>query len=314
MKKKALAVGLCFVLLFSFMDAIVLATGDVNMDSTSGGGYSGSRPGGETVWSGGSGVRLSIMDAVSMIAVGPGLDYTYATPPDPKADDQRPVSFNISAPMPSNAQMTSASWGVWRADLDSVVIKRPIEVLVAVTDPNGVTTLKKELVDFLVTLYFYVFSLDSYSATLSATCAVSPDAKVPTARGDSISGYSMKSGYGFNNTVEAQVAGSAPSDHVSLAQTAVSWFPEFNYASFSKVLDLTMRNGANTKLEFKNNKYSTYNRRVHYTPLWYPDAPYKVYTWLYDAWTPAGMLSINLSSGLDIDGVLFEDWHIAPIK
>ena len=64
--------------------------------------------------------------------------------------------------------------------------------------------------------------------------------------------------------------------------------------------------------EFKENKYSTYNNRTHFTPIWYPDAPYEVYTEVIDMWTPDGMLRINLSDTVNIDGNLYEDWHIGP--
>jgi hypothetical protein len=45
-----------------------------------------------------------------------------------------------------------------------------------------------------------------------------------------------------------------------------------------------------------------------------PDGAYTVNTWLIDAWTPAGMLSANLTDSLTISGNLWQDWHIAPLK
>jgi hypothetical protein len=33
-----------------------------------------------------------------------------------------------------------------------------------------------------------------------------------------------------------------------------------------------------------------------------------------DVWTPAGMLSLNLSDPVTISGDLWDDWHIAPTK
>ena len=33
---------------------------------------------------------------------------------------------------------------------------------------------------------------------------------------------------------------------------------------------------------------------------------------ILDCWTPAGMLSLNLTDSLRISGDLWEDWHIAP--
>lgn len=60
-------------------------------------------------------------------------------------------------------------------------------------------------------------------------------------------------------------------------------------------------------------QYSTYNRRTHFTPIWYPDGSYTVNTWVIDCWTPAGMLSVNLTDSLNIRGNLWDDWHIAPL-
>lgn len=265
-----------------------------------------------------------------IVGVGDG------TPPDPKADDLRPMSFNELMPVPSKAQSASASWAVWRAVLESRQEWTTIDVLVTDDDEEGEDEDAEDddegededeaiddeddgeeeyiTIPYLATVFYYDFVLDVYTVTLDASSAIKPDAKVPTAKWNAASGYTMKSGYGFNNTVEAKLAGGAPNSHVVAPQTAVSWFPEFGYASYSRLLEVTERDPTTSKLEFRNNKYSTYNLRVHYTPIWYPDAPYRVYTWLLDAWTPAGMLSMNLSGGLTIDGALFEDWHIAPIN
>ena len=48
-------------------------------------------------------------------------------------------------------------------------------------------------------------------------------------------------------------------------------------------------------------------------PIWYPDGSYTVNTWVIDCWTPAGMLSVNLTDSLNIRGNLWDDWHIAPL-
>ena len=75
-----------------------------------------------------------------------------------------------------------------------------------------------------------------------------------------------------------------------------------------------MDSGYSMTHEFQKNPYSTYERRTHFTPIWYPDGSYTAYTWLIDCWTPAGMLSMNLKDSLTIEGNLWSDWHIAPQK
>ena len=98
---------------------------------------------------------------------------------------------------------------------------------------------------------------------------------------------------------------------VTGAQTAITYFPEFGCKTSWRILDLTQR-GLDARLEFKANKYSTYNRRVLFTPIWYPDGAYMAYTYLEDAWTPAGMLSANLTDSTQISGNVYDDWHIGP--
>ena len=104
---------------------------------------------------------------------------------------------------------------------------------------------------------------------------------------------------------------SAPSSHVTAAQTAVSYFPEFEYNTYWRLLDL-INNGYSSRFEFKPNLYSTYKQRSHFSPIWYPDGQYRVYTYVQDAWTPVGMLSQNLNDTVTISGSLYDDWHIAP--
>lgn len=66
---------------------------------------------------------------------------------------------------------------------------------------------------------------------------------------------------------------------------------------------------------FKTNKYSTYNDRVHFTPIWYPDgANYTVYAEVFDIWCPAGQLSLRLTNHMKIRGNVYDDWHIAPTR
>ncbi len=88
---------------------------------------------------------------------------------------------------------------------------------------------------------------------------------------------------------------------------------KFNYESFWRLLDRISISSSSSRLEFQKNEYSTYNRRTHFTPIWYSDGSYTVNTWVIDCWTPAGMLSVNLTDSLNIRGNLWDDWHIAPL-
>lgn len=217
------------------------------------------------------------------------VDLDQNPPPNPVADD-RNDSFS-PAPAPTRPQQTSASWTVWRPWWYAYWVWH--------SDGDGG--------GWWCDHGWWEFDLDRYSARLSATMKITPDEKNPTA-----SGRTMKSGYGINQVVTASVS-STQSSAVTYAQNAVSYFPEFRYETFWRLLD-RVGSGSTARFEFKKNEYSTYHRRTHFTPIWYPDGAYTVNTWLIDSWTPAGMLSMNLTDSLTIRGNLWQDWHIAPLK
>ena len=216
------------------------------------------------------------------------VDLDENPPPDPNADD-RNDSFSQAA-LPVNEERTSASWSVWRPWWkEHWVWHSGSEEGTGRWEDEG----------------WWEFELNSYSAGLTASMTVTPDEKAPTA-----SGKTLKSGYGFQERVETHVSTTQISA-VTPAQNAVSYFPEFGYERYWRLLE-QMSTGYDMAHEFQENGYSTYNRRTHFTPIWYPDGSYTVYTRLLDCWTPAGMLSMNLTDSLTIDGNLWSDWHIAP--
>lgn len=215
------------------------------------------------------------------------VDLDENPPPNPLADD-RNDSFRPGT-VPDNAQVTSANWGIWR----------PWWYAYWVWHSNGDDD------GYWCDHGWWEFDLDRYSASLSAAMTILPDEKAPTA-----SGRTMKSGYGINEKVTTNVR-TTQSSAVTAAQNAVTYFPEFQYQGFWRLLD-RMGSGYSMSHEFKVNRYSTYGRRTHFTPIWYPDGSYTPYTWLIDCWTPAGMLSMNLTDSVSIRGNLWSDWHIAP--
>lgn len=216
------------------------------------------------------------------------VDLNKNPPPDSTADDRNDSFRAVS--VPNREQRTSAAWSVWSA------YWQPKWVWQSRWRWTG-----KRWVDRgrWVDKGEWKFRSNSYSVSMSANMQITCDEKNPTNVG-----RTMKSGYGINETVTASISGNG--QHTEL-QNAVAYFPEFYYKTYWRLLEYT--NGA---LEFRKNKYSTYNNRTHFTPLWYPDGNYKVYTWAIDCWTPAGMLSANLTDSLTIKGNVFDDWHIAP--
>lgn len=217
------------------------------------------------------------------------VDLSGNDPPNPVADDRNDSYSRV--PIPNKAQQTSASWGVWRPWWYSYWVWH------STGEDSG----------YWCDHGWWKFDWNAYSAGLLASMSIVPDVKNPTAFGKT-----MKSGYGINQVTVARVS-TNQSSAVTDAQNAVTYFPEFQYKTYWRLLERTSR-GYNSQFEFASNKYSTYKRRTHFTPLWMPDESYTPYTWLIDCWTPAGMLSMNLTDSVNIQGNLWMDWHIAPVR
>jgi hypothetical protein len=214
------------------------------------------------------------------------LDLDKNPPPNPVADD-RNDSFQ-SVALPSRVVKGSASWSVWRPWWQEYWMR------------HG----NKEDGYWWCDHGWWEFDLNRYSASLSASMSIKCDDKNPTA-----SGRTMKSGYGVNQTVNGSVS-SNQRTAVTQPQNAVSYFPEFCYKTYWRLLE---RMGSG-RFEFHENYYSTYKNRTHFTPIWMPDGSYTVNTWLIDGWTPEGMLSTNLTDSLTIRGSLWDDWHVSAKK
>jgi len=216
-------------------------------------------------------------------------------PPDPKANDRNDLFQMPNVPVQTETE--TLSWGVWSASWHEYWEWIPNwEWTGTHWVDNG------QWVDN----GWYDFTFNRYHATLDANQSISPNTKVPTS-----SGNRMKSGYGFDTSLECRIDTNAPVRAYTQAQTTQMFFPEFEYSTYFRVLDRNVQSYRST-FQFKENRYSTYKSRSHFTPVWFPDGAYKTYTMVYDAWTPAGMLRVNKTASLNLVGNLFEDWHIAP--
>ena len=266
-------------------------------------------------------------------------------PPNPVADDQNP-GWSRGRAVPPSYERTSASWTVWKcrwhpnlvweADWKWQEDRQWVENLVWVPDlqwvekghlpscprwctkkhgwwedrgkyedkgywkDQGRWVDKGRWVDH----GWWDHYLEYYSATLGASATLSPDENSPTAYGNT-----LKSGYGVTIQVSGNVYRSSNAAATG-AQNAISYFPEFYYATYWRLLD---RLGGG-RFCFKVNPYSTLGARTHFTPIWMPDGDYIVSTTVFDAWTPVGMLSKNATAGVTISGNLWDDWHIAPMN
>lgn len=231
------------------------------------------------------------------------VDLNEKIPPNPTANDKKPGGFSVPS-VPVKAQKTYASWGVWNCYWKPNWVWESDWDWVSDGEGGGYWVDNGEWVDRGDWEYYWT----SYYASLAATMSVQPDAKVPTA-----AGKTMKSGYGINLNVKTTFYSDAPSLAVTGAQNVLSYYPEFNYETYLRLSDM-VTGGYNAEFKLKPNEYSTYGRRVHFTPLWFPDARYEPYAMVIDAWTPDGMLSCNLSDYVNIQGNLYDDWHIGPLR
>jgi len=233
------------------------------------------------------------------------IDLDKNPPPNPVADD-RNDEFRFSS-VPARQEMTRADWSIWRPWWFAYWVDEGHWERDSWTDSEGHSHSSSYWVSNWVDRGWWEFNLDQYYATFSSNMSIKCDSKNPTANGKT-----MKSGYGINESVTASIT-SNQSTAITHPQNAVAYFPEFQYKTYWRLLE-KIQSGSTARFEYKRNPYSTYNNRTHFTPIWMPDGNYAVNTWVIDAWTPVGMLSMNLTDSLTIRGNLWNDWHIAPLK
>lgn len=232
------------------------------------------------------------------------VDLDKNPPPNPVAADSND-SFTYAS-IPARAKTTTADWSVWRPWWKEHWVDEGHLESYSWTDSKGKSHSSSTWVANWVDRGWWEFDLNQYYATFSADMSIRCDSKNPTANG-----RTMKSGYGINESVSASIC-SNQSSAITNPQNAVSYFPEFEYKTYWRLLEL-IQGGSSAKFEFQKNQYSTYQNRTHFTPIWMSDGNYTVNTWVIDAWTPVGMLSSNLTDSLTIQGSLWDDWHIAPM-
>lgn len=230
------------------------------------------------------------------------MDLDQNPPPDPKATD-RNSSFHLPA-IPAYSAKTTASWGIWSARWHEYWVWISNWQWIGDGKGGGYWTDYGYWKDN----GWWDYSWTGYTASLLAQHSVVPDSKAPID-----SSKHMKSGYGLEINTTTTLSSNAPSNHITGAQHAVTYFPEYSYQSYWRLHDLKERSN-NASFWLKTNEFSTYNSRVHFTPIWFPDGPYTPITRVLDAWTPDGMLTLQLQDTITISGNLFSDWHIAPQK
>jgi hypothetical protein len=148
----------------------------------------------------------------------------------------------------------------------------------------------------------------------AAAPSITPDINAPSR---SFTGglWRMASGYGFTlswPTPTQTLTGTAapPSASYTAVQAADFFFPEFKYGAAVNSFRTLDRNGTNS-FHFPANPNAKDSARLHFTPLYYPNGNYQCQGYLYDLWTPAGMLyGFYNSNTMTITGSAFDDWYV----
>lgn len=137
-------------------------------------------------------------------------------------------------------------------------------------------------------------------------------ANVPSAKSAEISADGLlhtRSGYGIGIKYSMLAAN-------GYYQNGFVLYPEFYYSSYADKLEYTRR-GATVDYTLAENAHSMYKdtlsseySRVHFTPVWYPDGDYNIVVYMYDCWTPVGMLWDSAVFTIKLSGSVYDDWYI----
>ncbi|MFT9055515.1 MAG: hypothetical protein ABF449_02655 [Ethanoligenens sp.] len=149
---------------------------------------------------------------------------------------------------------------------------------------------------------------------LSASNSVVPDANCPS-RQYTGGQWIMPSGYGFTSTLSLTLGTSGgylspPTGAYTNAQSANMLLPEFKFNSANGSYQAFATNGTNS-FQLPLNGYAPGSARLHYVPLWFPDAPYVTQAYVQDFWTPVGMLTgFYNSNPINISKSAYDDWYV----
>ena len=213
----------------------------------------------------------------------------YLTPPDTTANDGA-AGFEIPDAYESmytaSSPVTELSWKYLRA-----VQKKD--------NPNDLT------VDF-------VEVSDSAKASMDRQYLPCSYGNIPSAKSAENSADGLlhtRSGYGIG--IKYSMLASK-----GYFQNGFVLYPEFDYDGYADKLENT-RSGAYVNYMLAQNEYSMYKNtassdysRVHFTPVWYPDGDYNIIVYMYDCWTPVGMLWDSAVFTIKLSGSVYDDWYI----
>ncbi len=161
----------------------------------------------------------------------------------------------------------------------------------------------------------------NYIINLSASYDLKPDDKSPSHKLLASNVWQMRSGYGVELSIIGNLSGNLPSSNAyTTVQNGNAYLPEYRF-KVNKESYRTLEQTSPNVLNFPRNPFTITDKgiqdfkRVHFSPLWYPDGEYKLKTYIYDVWTPIGMLSTTQDvSSITIEGDMYKDWYLSHAR
>lgn len=158
------------------------------------------------------------------------------------------------------------------------------------------------------------FQLKSYGLKIAqASMYLSPDSSTSSGYDQNNNMWKIKSGYGIMASFtpsRAMVNGylAPESSAYTAIQNGDMQLPEFGFSNEIGKYRTLERMG--TTFRFVPNTVAN-GRKVHFTPIWYPDGYYQATCYFYDLWTPAGMVAAQLDTDkMIVSGNMYDDWYI----
>ena len=157
------------------------------------------------------------------------------------------------------------------------------------------------------------YELKKYDLSLTSTQKTTPDINSHSAKEED-GMYTVRSGYGLETKVDSKTTTNAPGTAYTIPQNATMHLPEYKYSSQDNKFRTLARQESsfifNENKYAKNDKGKVDNRPIHFVPLYYYDGNYEMKSYVFDLWTPMGMLSAVADDKVALDGDMYDDWYV----
>lgn len=87
----------------------------------------------------------------------------------------------------------------------------------------------------------------------------------------------------------------------------------YTFGGYDRVFEM-LSGGFNAAFDLKKNKCHIYSSHAHFLPVWWHDGTYTPTVYIFDCWSPGGMLCVQNTGTFNVHGSVFDDYHSGPIK